>query len=73
MTRIMQVKQFNQLMKQLKSYMYVMTLGNGSMVDKPRSNGWVVFQNPQLGDNKDFAKWLSNKEQAIEYLNSEGV
>jgi len=42
----------------------VTTLGNGSMIDTPRSNGYVVFQSPRLGDTHDFAKWFSNKKEA---------
>lgn len=63
-TRIMQVKEFNRLMRLQENYMYIMTLGNGSMVDKPRVNGWVVFQSPKLGDSQDFAKLLPNYQQA---------
>ena len=63
-TRIMQVREFNRLMRLQRNYPYVMTLDNGSMVDKPRVNGWVVFQSPKLGDSQDFAKWLPNYQQA---------
>jgi len=57
MTYILQVKRFNDLMLLRKNYAMVMTLGNGSMVDEPRKNGYVVY-----GDN--FAKWYSNIKQA---------
>lgn len=58
MTQLLQVKRFNNLMLLKKAYTMVMTLGNGSMVDKPRKNGWVVY-----GDN--FAKFYLNKQEAI--------
>lgn len=64
MTKLFQVKRYNNLMLLQKSYTMVMTLGNGSMVDEPRKNGWVVFQSPKLGDEHDFAKWFSNRKQA---------
>lgn len=40
-----------------KKYTMVMTLGNGSMINEPRKNGWVVY-----GDNR--AKWFSNRKEA---------
>ena len=58
MAQLLQVKRFNNLMLLQKQYTMVMTLGNGSMVDEPRQNGWVVY-----GDN--FAKWFKNKQEAI--------
>jgi len=63
-TRLLQVKQYNDLMLLHNSYSMCMTLGNGSMLDKPRQNGWVVFQSPTLGDIHDFAKWFPNIKQA---------
>jgi len=63
-TRLLQVRRYNNLMLLHKSYTMVTTLGNGSMIDTPRSNGYVVFQSPRLGDTHDFAKWFSNKKEA---------
>jgi len=57
MTVLLQVKRFNNLMLLQKKYTMVMTLGNGSMIDEPRQNGWVIY-----GDN--FAKWFPNRQEA---------
>jgi hypothetical protein len=57
MAQLLQVKRFNNLMLLQRKYTMVMTLGNGSMIDEPRKNGWVVY-----GDN--FAKWYPNRKQA---------
>jgi hypothetical protein len=64
MTRLNQVREFNALMASIRSYTYIMTLGNGSMADKPRVNGWVLYQSPRLGDERDFAKWFPNRKAA---------
>lgn len=40
-----------------KHYTMVMTIGNGSMANKPRERGWVVY-----GDN--WAKFYMNKREA---------
>lgn len=59
--RILQVKRFNNYMLLEKKYTMIMTLGNGSMVDEPRKNGYVL-----CGD--DWAKWFPNEQQSlIEY------
>lgn len=64
MTRIAQVKEFNRIMRNQKSYMYVMTNNSGAMHEPERVKGWVIFQNPKLGDSKDFARWFPNRHQA---------
>lgn len=61
MVKLLQVKEFNALMEMMSNYTYIMTLGNGSMADEPRKNGWVVFE---MGTLYNFAKWYSNKAQA---------
>lgn len=63
-TRLSQVKEFNAIAQEHKLYMYTMTTGNGSMIDKPCVKGWVVYQLQVLGDTHDFAKWFSNKQAA---------
>lgn len=55
------VTNFNRLMTEKQQYIMVMTTGDGSMVDKPRVRGWVVYGN-------NFAKWLPNRKEAeLEY------
>lgn len=57
MTQLLHVTRFNNLMMLRKNYKMIMTTGNGSMVDKPRVKGWVVYGN-------NFAKWFKNKHEA---------
>lgn len=57
MVQLLQVKRYNNLMLLQKRYTMIMTLGNGSMIDEPRKNGWVV-----MGDN--YAKFYMNKKEA---------
>lgn len=64
MTRLDRVENFNNEMLAMRNYTMVMTTGNGSMVDKPRVRGWVVWQSKSLGDSHDFAKWFSNLKEA---------
>lgn len=71
MIRLKQVKDFNNLMTNIENYMYVMTTGNGSMLDKPRVKGWVVFSSPRLGDERDFARWYPNKLAALKGIKLE--
>ena len=44
----------------------VFTASNGSMVDKERVRGWVVYESPSLGDEQDYAKFYMNKKEAID-------
>lgn len=64
-TRIAQVKDFNALVDVygMNKTMYF-TVGTGSMAEKLRTKGWVVFQSPRMGDEHDFAKWFSNERDA---------
>jgi len=57
MIRLDTVINFNAEMLTRQKYTMVMTVGNGSMVDKPRVRGWVVH-------GKNFAKWLPNLKLA---------
>ena len=65
MTRIAQVKDFNAIVdvKGL-SQMYWMTTGTGAMHEPLRQKGWVIYQSPKLGDNRDFARWFPNRQEA---------
>ena len=68
MARIAQVKDFNALVDVFKiDKAYCFTVGTGSMQEKLRVKGWVVFEHPKLGegDTQDFAKWFPNKELAL--------
>lgn len=68
MARIAQVKEFNSLVIQYGiDRAYIMTTGAGSMFDKPRVKGWVVFEHPKLDGvgSHEFAKWFSNKDLAL--------
>lgn len=56
--KLLHVKQFNNLMLLRNNYAMVMTTGNGSMANKPRERGWVVY-----GD--DWAKFYMNKREAL--------
>lgn len=56
--QLLHVTQFNNLMLLRKNYTMVMTTGNGSMANKPRERGWVVY-----GD--DWAKFYMNKREAL--------
>jgi hypothetical protein len=56
--KLLHVKQFNNLMLLRNNYAMVMTTGNGSMANKPRERGWVVY-----GD--DWAKFYINKREAL--------
>ena len=58
--RILQVKQYNAEKMRLREYEMVMTLGNGSMADEPRCNGWVL-------QYENAARWFKNKKEAIAY------
>lgn len=65
-TRIAQVKDFNAIVDVYGlDRAYIMTVGDGSMFEKPRVKGWVVFQSPKLGDKHDFARWFKSKELAM--------
>lgn len=57
MTQLLHVTEFNNLMLHRKHYTMVMTTGHGSMIDKPRARGWVVY-----GNNS--AKWYPNRKLA---------
>lgn len=63
-TRISHVTDYNAFMDINKKFSMEFTTGNGSMVDKLRVKGWVLWQSPLKGDNQDFAKWYPNKQQA---------
>lgn len=67
--RILQVQEYNQLViSKGIDKRYLMTSGDGSMYDKPRVRGWVVFQFPTLGDEGlEFARWFSNRRDAMMY------
>ena len=64
MARLAHVTEYNRLMASMRNYTYIMTTGNGSMLDKPRVKGWVVYESPRLGDKRDYAKWLPNRKEA---------
>lgn len=57
MIQLLHVTEFNNLMLHRKHYTMVMTTGNGSMIDEPRKNGWVVY-------GEGFARFYMNKRQA---------
>lgn len=56
-TKLLHVTRYNNLMLLRKQYTMIMTVGNGSMIDKPRVRGWVVY-----GDNQ--AKYYPNRKEA---------
>lgn len=69
MTRLLQVKEFNALVKRMgMNRAYVMTTGSGAMFEPERVKGWVTFQSPKLGDKQDFARWHPNKRTALNHL-----
>jgi hypothetical protein len=71
MTRIAQVKEFNQIVRENQlNPIYLMTTGSGSMLEPKRQRGWVIYQSPKLGDKQDFAKWLPNRKEAEHELAS---
>lgn len=55
--QLLHVTHYNNLMMLRKQYQMVMTTGNGSMLDKPRVRGWVIW-------GQDFAKWYPNIREA---------
>jgi len=63
---ITQVKEFNKKMLRESRYILVFTLGNGSMVDEPRKNGYVV--SGYCGN--DSHRWFNNKQEAIKFIKS---
>lgn len=68
-TRIEQVKVFNAIVDVSgmdKSYW--MTTGTGAMHEPLRKKGWVLFQSPKLGDDRDFARWFPNRKEAELHL-----
>lgn len=65
MARISHVTEYNSIMNGLGKLVMVFTTGNGSLVDKERVRGWVVYESPSLGDGQDFAKFYMNKKEAI--------
>lgn len=64
-TRIAQVKDYNALVDvhNMGAPAYF-TVGTGSMLEKLRVKGWVIFQSPKMGDRRDFAKWFPNEAEA---------
>jgi hypothetical protein len=65
-SRLMQVKLFNATVDVYgMSKSYWMTTGTGAMHEPLRQRGWVVFQSPKLGDDRDFARWFPNKREAL--------
>lgn len=69
MTRLAQVKEYNAIVDVSgMNKAYWMTTGTGAIYEPLRQKGWVTFQSPKLGDDKDFAKWHPNKKTALNYL-----
>lgn len=66
MARISHVTEYNSIMNKLNKWTMVFTASNGSMVDKERVRGWVVYESPSLGDEQDYAKFYMNKKEAID-------
>ena len=57
MEYIIHVTEYNKQKTAEENYTMVFTSGNGSMIDKPRVKGWVIY-------NKNGAKWFPNKLDA---------
>lgn len=56
---ITQVKEWNRKMRAEGKYILMFTLGNGSMLDEPRKNGYVV-------GHLNNCRWVSNIDKARE-------
>lgn len=59
MTQLLHVTRFNNLMMLRKNYTMVFSTGNGSMADKSREKGWIVYD-----ESLDWAKYYPNRKLA---------
>ena len=64
--KLQQVKEYNRECLRRNAFIQVFTLGNGSMVDEPRVNGWIV--SGYCGE--DSHQYFKNKELAKDFINN---
>lgn len=63
MKTLTQVQEWNRKKRNDGQYIMMFTLGNGSMADKPRQRGWVIYTKNEQGATS--ARFYQNKDEAL--------